>query len=134
MPPYPSWPIPGPSHAPFHRPYPPAVHADIPSNPLADEGTHRSSDNDQDLEYPTISDFFKELMATESGFHYFTNYTDSFNEQGYYWVDELTDDSLTVEHMMKIIGHLKDRTAQIIKNKALEKVRKIHKGKGKSKK
>jgi len=134
VPPYPSWLIPGPSHAPFHPPHPPIVYPNIPPNLPTNEGTRRSpSEDGQDYEYPTISDFFEELTTTESGYHYFTNYTDSFHGQGYYRVDELADESLTVEHMVKIIEHLKDGTARVIKNKALEKVRKIRKGKGKSK-
>jgi hypothetical protein len=133
--PYPSWPIPGPSHTPFYPSYPPAIHPNIPSNPLTNEVSCRSpSDDDQDFEYPTISDFFEELMTTESGRHYFTTYTDSFHDQGYYRVDELADESLTVDHMVNMIEQLKDGTARVIKNKALEKVRKIQKGKGKGKK
>jgi len=133
--PYPPWPTPGPSHLPFYPSYPPAIHSNIPPNPLTNEITHGStSDDDQDLEYPTISDFFEELTTTENGHHYFTSYTNSFHEQGYYRVDELADESLTVDHMVNIIDQLKDGTARAIKNKALEKVRKIQKGKGKGKK
>ena len=73
-------------------------------------------------------------MVTESGYHYFTNYTDSFHEQGYYRVDELADDSFTVEHMMEIIKYLKEGTARVIKKRAVKKVRKVRKGKGKIKK
>ena len=121
--PYPPWPTPGPSHLPFYPSYPPAIHSNIPPNPLTNEITHGStSDDDQDLEYPTISDFFEELTTTENGYHYFTRYTNSFHEQGYYQVDELADESLTVDHMVNIIDQSKDGTARAIKNKALEKV------------
>ncbi|KAF9653507.1 hypothetical protein BDM02DRAFT_3225543 [Thelephora ganbajun] len=133
--PYPPWPVPGPSHTPFHPLHPPSVPSNVPTNPSAnEEAPPPPSDDDRDFEYPTISDFFEGLMATESGRHYFTNYTDSFHNQGYYRVDELADESLTVEHMVKMIENLKDGTARVIKNKALEKVRQIRKGKGRVKK
>ena len=110
------------------------MYPNIPSNPLVGKETRGSpSDNEQDLEYPTISDFFEELMTTESGSHYFTTYTEFFHNQGYYRIDQLTDESVTVEHMVKIIEQLKDGTARVIKKKALEKVKRIRKGKGKSK-
>jgi len=73
-------------------------------------------------------------MTTESGHHHFTDYTDSFNDQGYYRLDELGDESLTAEHMLEIIDNLKEGTARVIKKKALEKLQRIRKGKGKSKK
>ena len=81
-----------------------------------------------------ISDFFEELMTTKSNRHHFTDYTDSFNDQGYYRLDELGDESLTVLHMTTIIKNLKEGTARVIKKKASEKLRRIRKGKGKSKK
>lgn len=73
-------------------------------------------------------------MNTESGHHYFTTYTPFFHDQGYYQIDQLADESFTVEHMVEIIDQLKEGTARVIKNKALEKVRRIRKGKGKNRK
>jgi len=73
-------------------------------------------------------------MTTESDNHRFTDYTDSFNDRGYYRLDELGDESVTAEHMVIIIENLKEGTARVIKKKALEKLRRIRKGKGKSKK
>ena len=123
--PYPSW----------QAPYPPTTHSNVPSIPPTDEGPCRSPSNDsEDLEYPTISNFFEELTASENGHHYFMNYTDFFHKQGYYRINQLADKSLTVEHMMKMIEHLRDGTAQVIKMRVVKKVRQIHKGKGKSKK
>ena len=134
-PPYPPWPTPGPSYTPFHPQYPPTTHPGVPPNPPSDDGTHNSpSDDEPDLKYPLISDFFEELMTTESDHHHFTNYADSFNDQGYYRLDELGDESVTVEHMVMIIENLKEGTARVIKRKALEKLRRIRKGKGKRKK
>lgn len=129
---YPSWPTPNPTYGPFLPPYPPATYPNIPSGPPIDDDAPKSPKSEgQDFEYPTISDFFEDLMKTEGDRHYFTNYTEYFHDQGYYRIDQLADESLTVEHMVKIIGQLKDGTARIIKNRALEKVRQIRKGKGK---
>ena len=99
--PYPSW----------QAPYPPTMHSNVPSIPPNNKGPCRSPSNDsEDLEYPAISNFFKELTATENGHHYFMNYTDFFHKQGYYHINQLADESLTVEHMMKMIEHLRDGT------------------------
>lgn len=112
MPPYPLWPMPGPSHAPFYPSYPP-----VPSNiPSSNEVAPRSLSNEgSDLEYPSIADFFEDLMNSEDNHHYFTNFMDVFHEQGYYRVDHLADESLMVEHMTRIIEQLKDGTAWVIK-------------------
>ncbi|KAF9785386.1 hypothetical protein BJ322DRAFT_1108826 [Thelephora terrestris] len=127
------WPIPGASHAPFNPAQSPAFHFNT-SNPPVDEDLPRSPDSDdQDLEYPTIATFFEELEETESNRHHFTNFTEAFYEKGYYRVDELANESLTVEHMVEIIEYLKDGTARLIKSKAETKVRQI-KRKSKAKK
>ena len=70
-------------------------------------------------------------MKTASTEHYFTVYTEAFHNNGYYRIDELADVGLTVGHMIEIIDHLKEGTARVIKSKALDKVKKIRKGKGK---
>ena len=131
--PYPPYTLPNLSNAP---PYPYLTQSpfSIPSN-LPAEGDIRSpSDSDEDLQYPTISEFFAELMETESSEHYFTNYTEGFHDNGYYRVDQLADKSLTTDHMTEIVNHLKEGTARVIKKKALDKVKRIRKGKDKSKK
>ena len=128
---YPSYPLPGPSTAP---PYP--LHftgdpSDIPSNSLTEGDCGSPSDGDEGVQYPTIAEFFTELMKTASTEHYFTDYTEAFRNNGYYRIDELADVGLTIGHMIEIIDHLKEGTAQVIKSKALDKVKKIRKGKGK---
>ena len=130
VPPYPAWPTPGPSHAPFLPSYPPTIYPNALPNPPAGESASGSpSDDNHNLEYPSVANFFKDLMTTEGDHHYFTNYTDAFHKQGYYRVYQLADKSLTAEHMTEIIGQLKEGTARIIKSRASEKVRQIRKGK-----
>jgi len=132
--PYPPSTISGPSIAPFYPPFSAETPTNIPSNSTA-EGyqTRRSpSYDDKDVRYPSIAEFFAELMETESSEHYFTNYTEAFRNEGYYRVDELAHEDLTVGYMVEIIDHLKEGTARVIKRKAVDKVKKIHKGKGKS--
>ena len=55
---------------------------------------------------------------------------EDFRRKGYYRVDELAAEDLTVGHMVEVIGHLKEGTARVIKCKVLAKVKKL-KGKGK---
>jgi hypothetical protein len=128
--PYPPYTLPGPSNPLF---YPPYLTDNSINSPA--EGDHGSPGNsDEDLHYPTIAEFFTELMETESSEHYFTSYTDGFHDNGYYRINELVDEDLTVGHMVNIVDHLKEGTARVIKRKASDKVRRIRKGKGKAKK
>ena len=128
---YPPYALPNLSNSP---PYPyPKSPFDVPFGPPTEGDLRFLSDSDEDLQYPTITEFFEELAETESSEHYFTNYTEAFHENGYYRVDQLADEGLTTGHMTEIINHLKEGTARVIKNKALDKVKRIRKGKGKSK-
>lgn len=105
------------------------AHSSGPSNPLPDDIAPESpSDNEEHFEYPTIDDFFEGLMITENNRHNFTDFTESFHEQGYYQIDELADESVTVGHMVNIISGMRDGTARVIKKRVLEKVQKIRKG------
>ena len=127
--PYPPYGFPGSSNAPSYPPH----STNTPSN-IPDEGglSHRSpSDDDDEIEYPSVAEFLVELTETESSEHSFTNYVEAFRNEGYYRVDELAAEDLTVGHMVEIIDHLKEGTARVIKRKALAKVKKI---KGKDKK
>jgi len=104
MPPGPSYPVSGPSSAPFYPLYPTPPYAGTLPNPPTNEGRCRSpSDDGQSIEYPTISDFLAELTTADRSHHYFSNYTDYFHQQGYFHLDELADESLTAEHMMGMI-------------------------------
>jgi hypothetical protein len=112
--PYPPYTLPGPSNP---SSYPPYLTDNSINSPA--EGDRRSpGDGDEDLHYPTITEFFAELMETESSEHYFTSFTDAFHNNGYYRIDELVDEDLTVGHMVDIIGQLKEGTARVIKKKA----------------
>jgi hypothetical protein len=115
----------GPPHPPFYQPYPPAASLGSSANNI----TTSPSDDDEHIEYPTITDFFGDLMDTESYRHNFTEYTNTFNQQGYYRVDELADESVTSEHLVKIIPNLKDGTARVIKKRVAEKVKQVRKAK-----
>ena len=97
---YPPYTSTGPSNVPPHPPYPTKSHSSFPPNsPTERDQMHRSpSDDDNSLWYPSITEFFTELMETESNEHHFTNYTDAFHDNGYYCVDELTDKGLTMAH------------------------------------
>lgn len=121
--------MPGPSQTPFYPSQPPPTCSNVLPNHLADNDIPKSPSDEGDFEYPSISNFFEDLTKTESGDHYFTDYILSFQAQGYYQIDQLADESLTVEHMLKMIELLKDGTARVIKKRAVEKVRRIHKGK-----
>lgn len=105
----------------------------IPSGPTATDNTCGSpSDDDNDVQYPNVSTFLTELTKTEGNFHYFENFTDAFHESGFYRIDQLADESFTVNDMLKSIAHLKEGTARVIKKRAVEKVRRIRKGKGRN--
>ena len=90
------------------------------------------SDDNLDIQYPSIAEFFAELTETKSSEHHFMTYMEAFRDEGYYRINELTAEDLTVGHMVEIIDHLKEGTAQVIKCKAVEKIKKIHKGKSKA--
>ena len=121
--------LPGASIAPPYSPYLTKSPFDVQINSLTEGDCESPSDGDENLRYPTVTEFFAELTETESSEHYFTNYTEAFRENGYYRVNQLADENLTVGHMMEIIDHLKEGTAWVIKNKALDRVKKIHKHK-----
>jgi len=129
-----------PSHYPAGPPstphYPPDPIASSLSQPLVEDDGRKSgspSDDDEDILYPTISDFLKQLATTETGsdFHYFTNYTDGFHQKGFYRINQLADESFSVKDMMESIVNLKEGTARLIKKWAVKQVKKIRKGKGK---
>ena len=139
--PYPAFDMPVPYHlyttsssanAPHYSPHFTKSPSDVPPGPLTEDGQiHRSpSDDDEDIQYPSITEFFTELEKTSSSEHYFESYTAAFHDNGYYRIDELADEGLTVGHMMEIVNHLKEGTARVIKREAMNKVKKIHKGKG----
>jgi hypothetical protein len=114
---------------PFYSPDTTTSYTNIPPNPPADKERYRSpSNDDQSVEYPTISDFFVELETTDRGNHYFTNYTNLFNQHGYFHLDELAVDSLTAERMVEIIPGMTDGTARAIKTKVSLKIKKIKGG------
>ena len=129
---YPPYTSTSPSNVPPYPPYPTKSHSSFPPNsPTERDQTYRSpSDDDNSLRYPSIAELFTELMETESNEHHFTNYTDAFHDNGYYRVNKLTHEGLTMTHMMEIVDHLKEGTIQAIKKKALDKVKRICKGKG----
>ena len=131
--PYPEYTSPGPSNAPSYplclTNNPPDVTSNLPTE--GDQLCWSPSDDGTDVRYPSIAEFFSELMETESTEHHFTDYTEFFHHQGYYRVDQLADECLTVGHMVEIIEHLKEGTARVLKNKALDRVKKLRKGKGK---
>ena len=128
--PYPPYTLPGPSNAPSYMPY----HTDHSFNSPTEGDCRSPGDSDEDLQYPTTAEFFAELMETESSRHYFTNYTDAFHDKGFYRIDQLADENLDVNHMMEIVEDLKEGTARVIKTKALAKVKKIRKTRGKKEK
>jgi len=153
MPYYMPYPTAGPSNAPHYLPHPFAGPLNVPyypshpitsasiisSNPLVNEGVRRSPSNNDDnndngdngdnIQYPSISEFFTELTKNEGGFHYFENYTDAFHQSGFYRIDQLADETFTVNDMLKSIEHLKEGTARVIKKRAVEKVKRIQRGK-----
>ena len=123
----------GPSRSPHYPPYPVASSS---SNPLTGESERRSpsnEDEDEDVTYPTISEFLKHLgtVETDTDFHYFTSYTESFHQKGYYRIDQLADENFTIKDMMESIANLREGTAREIKKRAAKKVKQIQKGKGK---
>ena len=124
--PYPAWNAP----APYPQYGPPSPSNALPYPPHSTDGpsslSHRSAgDGDNEIEYPSITEFFTELMETESSEHYFTSYVEAFRDEGYYRVDELAAEDLTIGHMVEVIPQLKEGTARVIKRKALAKVKKL---------
>lgn len=131
--PYPPPTLAGPSSGLSYPPYLIKNPFDVSFSSPIEQDCKSPSDDEEDLHYPAINEFFMEL-ETENDEHCFTDYTNAFRSNGYYRTDQLADESLTVDHMVKIIDHLKEGTARLIKNKALNKVKRIRKGKGKDKK
>jgi len=110
--------------------------ADSPSGPLPAEcgsPSDEDEDEDEDVTYPTISEFLKQLGAMETGtdFHYFTSYTDSFHDKGFYRINQLADETFTVKDMMASVVNLREGTAREIKRRAVKKVKQIQKAKHK---
>ena len=88
VPPGPSYQIPPPSHpatsmsnTPFYSPHSTIQYNNNNGNP---ENHQQPSDDDEDVEYPTITAFLEELEVNDRDHHYFTHFTEAFHQHCYY--------------------------------------------------